>query len=586
MVAYPGSAAAAHAPPRGNINPKPRMNKWTGWAVFLSAAVLFLVANRNAYQGFFQGDELDSLSWTPRAPAAIFARNLVSPIYSTRNFRPVGHLYFRLASEAFGLDFGKYLLPLHLIHLLNVWLLWMVLRNLGASPFAAGAGALFFAFHLAVFDVYWKPMYAFDLFCGTFCLISFLLWIKRRWALSFLAFWLAYKSKELAVMLPAVLACYEFWFGKRRWRPLIPFLLASLSFGLQGILRNPNRNNDYTLHFTPAALEASANFYAAGLFGIPFAGFALLTLPAARRERRAWLGVAAAGLFLVPLVFLPGRLFSAYWYVPLIGVAIAFSSLADARRGWLAAVFLAAWLPWNYLELAEYGKQKLAGDAGSRDYVTQLLASASSLEGIPTFLYHGLPPSFAAWGVGGALNYLHPAMDARVYPMDTPPAEAPPRTADIATLVWEPNHRRLWIAAHDALTLDSTYIMMNQTTPVWQLTAGWYGLEDGFRWTAPRSTARLYRAARATQFEVVLNMGPQLLTALGHTDFSVRLNGVALGAGRLTEPGIRTLRWPLPPGAPGTVAIEFQAGPPCFPHDDPRTLGAAIVSFGFLPSGR
>src|ERR1039457_6823996 len=299
-------------PPRCNIDrwrfallDRSPMNKSIGLALFLAMALLLFIANRGANQGFFQGDELDSLSWTPQIPAADFAKDLVN--------------------------------------LLNVWLLWLVLRNVGASPFAASAGALFFAFHMAVFDVYWKPMYVFDLFCAAFCLLSFLFWIKRRWVLSFLAFWLAYKSKELAVMLPAVLACYEIWFGKRQWRPLIPFFLVSLSFGLQGIFRNPNQDNDYAFRFTPAALAASAKFYAAELFGIPLAGFALLALPAVRRDRRLWLGVAATMLFFVPLVFLPGRLFSAYWYVPLIGVAMALSSLADARYGVLAAVFLAAW---------------------------------------------------------------------------------------------------------------------------------------------------------------------------------------------------------------------------------------------------
>ena len=67
-------------------------------------------------------------------------------------------------------------------------------------------------------------MYAFDLFCATFCLLSLLCWIKRRWVLSFLAFWLAYKSKELAVMLPAILACYELWFGKRQLASADPVL--------------------------------------------------------------------------------------------------------------------------------------------------------------------------------------------------------------------------------------------------------------------------------------------------------------------------------------------------------------------------
>jgi hypothetical protein len=562
------------------------MNKSIGLALFLAMALLFFIANRGASNGFFQGDELDSLSWTPRIPVAGFAQDLVSPVYNARNFRPVGHLYFRIMSGAFGLDFRHYLLPLHLLHLLNVWLLWLVLRNLGASPFAAGAGALFFAFHMAVFDVYWKPMYAFDLFCAAFCLLSLLFWIKRRWVLAFLAFWLAYKSKELAVMLPAVLACYEIWFGKRQWRPLIPFFLVSLSFGLQGIFRNPNQFNDYAFHFTPAALAAGAKFYAAELFGIPFVGFALLALPAIRRERRMWLGVAATVLFFVPLVFLPGRLFSAYWYVPLIGVAMALSSLADTRYGFLAAVFLAAWLPWNYIDLRDYRRQKLAEDADSRDYVRQLRASAALFQGIPTFLYYGLPPAFPAWGAAGALGYLLPDLNVKTYPMEDPAAKKLMHSPAVATLVWVQYNRKLWIAVHDPHTLDSTYIIMNELTPVWQLQDGWFGLEEGFRWAAPDATARLYRAPRATQFEVVLNIGPQVLAALGHTDFSARLNGVPLGTARFTELGVHTVRWPLPPGPPGTVEAEFHADPSYHADGDPRTLGAAVVSFGFLPSGR
>jgi hypothetical protein len=552
------------------------MDKRIGLALFAAVALSFFIANRGASEGFFTGDELDSLSWAPRAPFADFARDLVSPIYNARNFRPVGHLYFRIMQQAFGLDFRYYLLPLHIVHLLNVWLLWMVLRNLGASPFAAGAGALFFTFHLAVFDVYWKPMYVFDLFCATFCLLSLLCWIQRRWVLSFLAFWLAYKSKELAVMLPAVLACYELWYGKRQWRPLIPFFLVSLSFGLQGIFANHGRDNDYTFRFTPAAVAATANFYAAELFGIPFVGFALLAIPAIRRDRRVWLGVAAVLLFFLPLVFLPGRLFSAYWYVPLIGAAMVLSSLADAPYGWLAAVFLAGWLPWNYLDLRGYQEQKLAEDAYTRDYFAQLQTSAALFQGIPAFFYLGLPPSFPSWGVGGALGCLLPHTNVKTYPMGSSAAKAPLQGPAVATLVWTPRRHKLWIAAHGPRTPDATYIINNELTPVWQLTDGWFGLEEGFRWTAPHASARLYRTPRARQFEAVLNMSAPI-------GFTARLNGVTLGTTRSTGSGVRTVRWLLPPGPPGTVEIEFQSDPPFHPPGDPRTLGVPVISFGFLP---
>lgn len=559
------------------------MNKWIGTALFLALAALFLLANRGAYRGFFQGDELDNIGWTSQLPLSVYAQDLVSPIYNARNFRPVGHLYFRIMSRTFGLDFPPYVLPLHLLHLLNVWLLWMVLRSLGASPFAAGAGALFFAFHLAVFDVYWKPMYAFDLFCGTFCLLSLLFWIKRRWVLSFLAFWLAYKSKELAVMLPAVLACYELWYGKRKWRPLVPFFLVSLSFGLQGIFRNPNQNNGYTFRFTPAALAGGARFYAGELFGVPFLGFALLALPAVRRDRRMWLGVAATVLLLVPLVFLPGRLYSAYWYVPLIGVALVLSSLADMRYGVWTAAFLSVWLVWNYADLRNYRTQTLNADAECRAYVAQLQRAAPSLQGISVFLYHGLPPSLPPWGASGALRYLLQT-EIKTYGMEDPAAQGLLRGPAVATLAWVEKTRKLWITAHRPGAQDAAYLVMNELTPVWQLQDGWYGLEEGFRWTAPHATARLYRPPDAAQFEVVISVDEALLAARGYTDFSVRLNGVPLGTARLTEVGIRTLRWPLPDGAAGSVEAGFQSDPPFHAaNGDPRALGAAILSFGFVP---
>jgi hypothetical protein len=266
---------------------------------------------------------------------------------------------------------------------------------------------------------------------------------------------------------------------------------------------------------------------------------------------------------------------------------MAFSSLADGRYGLPAAVFLAAWLPWNCLDLRDYSRQKLAEDAERRDYVAQLQASAASLQGIPEFLYDGLPLSLPPWGVGGALRYLLSSPDVKMYASEDPAAKSLLQSPAVATLVWVERRRKLWITAHHPDTLDSTYIMMNEWTPVWQLTDGWYRLEEGMRWTAPHATARLYRAPRATQFEVVLSVDAQLLAALGHTEFSARLNGVPLGTARLTEPGIRTLRWPLPAGPAGTVQAEFESDPPLHAaNGDSRTLGAAVLSFGFVPSGR
>src|SRR5690348_7062647 len=186
----------------------------------MAAAVLFLILNRAAYKGFFQADDLDTLGWASLAPVGVFLKGLVSLRFSPTNFRPTGYFYYHAMAATAGFDFPKYLIPLHVAHLLNVWLLWLAARHLDLGPVAASAGAFFFGFHAVLFDAWWKPMFVFDILCTTFCLLTLLLYLTNRWLLSLLAFWLAYKSKELAIALPAVLLCYEMFLGEKRWKRL------------------------------------------------------------------------------------------------------------------------------------------------------------------------------------------------------------------------------------------------------------------------------------------------------------------------------------------------------------------------------
>src|SRR5260370_2506564 len=213
---------------------------------------------------------------------------------------------------------------------------------------------------MALFDDFWKPMYVFDVLCARFCLLSLWCYASGRWVLRFAAFWLAYKSKELAVMLPAVLLAFEFWFGKRRWKPLLPFFLVSLSFGVQGILGNPNKDNDYTFRFTAAGLAKTSVFYAGRIFLIPYLGFVVPAFALLGRNRRTWFGLAAMGLFLFPVLFLPGRVFSAYCYLPFAGLGIAITGLAESASPAALALFLALWLAIAFLEVRLRWRHTLA----------------------------------------------------------------------------------------------------------------------------------------------------------------------------------------------------------------------------------
>jgi hypothetical protein len=410
--------------------------------LLLAISIFFLVSNSGAYRGYFQDDEMDNLSWAPFAPATEFGRGLLSPFFQSHNFRPAAEFYFRVLGKFFGLDFPKYIAAIHAIHLLNVWLLWLLVRQFGTSAFSAAAACLFFAFHMASFDIYWKPAYVFDLQCGTYCLLSLLFYTQRRFVLSFVAFWLAYKSKELAVMLPAVFAAYEFWLGEGRWKTLIPFMLVSASFGLQGVFLSPHINSPYTMHFTPQAVETTTRFYSSNILLFHHAGFIAVPLGLWLGNRRVRFGIMAALLFMFPLFFLPGRLESAYCYVPLIGMAVAVSGIVQHRGTIPVVAVLTLWVGFNLCRLSRKQDTALAIAEENRSYITALSNFVQSSPETRVFIVDGLPSAFRFWGVTGTLGYLHPGIPIQTFNMGDDLTRIP---ADVpkAMLKWNSAERTL-----------------------------------------------------------------------------------------------------------------------------------------------
>ena len=544
-------------------------------------AALFLIANRGAYEGYYSDDDLDNLSWTRGALLGDFAMGLVSLRYSPLNFRPAGHFYFYLLGRTAGLDFRWYAAAVHMLHLAGVVLLWLLLRDLAFTPIAAAAGALFFGFHMGLFDALWKPMYVFDVLCAIFSMLCLLAWRRGHLVISFLCFWLAYKSKEQAVMLPLVLAAYELWLGERRWKPLALFFAVALSFGVQGLLFNPNIDNDYTFKLRASSLALTIPFYSSRVLLAPYLGLALLALPFVVRDRRLWFGVAMAGLLLAPVLFLPGRLFAAYLYAPIAALGIAAAALADRFRwGWTAA-FFALWLPSNYAQLRWQRHTALAEAQENRAWTEAAGEAVRQSPETRTFIYDGAPRAMHRWGIAGALRWFTGA-EVKVYDIADAGVSEAFSAPGVMLLGWDPLARKLHAAARTPGGHEASYIEMTRGAPIWQLEEGWYPLEQRFRWIRPKARARLWRPAGARRFDLVVNAGPQLLKDLGFSRVEVLLNGASLGTREFREPGWQRTSWEVSPADPGPVAVEFRVTPEYRPVGrDPRVLGIAIVSFGF-----
>ena len=559
--------------------------------------ILFLIANRGAYKGYFDEDALDNLGLARELSITDFTTGLLTPHFYPNNFRPAGLLYFRALEQTAGLYFPPYVVSLHALHLVSLCLIYWLLRRLRLEMFGACAGALFFSFHMAVFDVFWKPMYVFDLLCGLFCLASMLLYLNNRWVVSLLAFWLAYRAKEVAIMLPFVLIVYEYTLGKRQWRRLIPFFTISAWFGLQALLTNQQRQNDYTLHFDLTSIWKCAVFYSSQIFLIPYLGLAILLL-FFWKDRRVLFGVSAFCLLLIPMLLLPGRLFAAYLYVPLIGLAIAFGALVEGanelhrlkpvppginhplvtwHRPSACALFFAVWLPWNYANLRWDRKAALAKADSNRAYVTGLAKFSREVPAPDTFIYNGGPINAPA--SLGAIRVLYPGHAFRFAVMNDGDAGGALQSRSLAILNWDATAQRLHPVVRTPATPDVSYINMGPDTPAWQLEEGWYGAEGAFRWTKPAARARLERPAGATEFEMKVNVGPAYIERLKRSHIDVALNGTRIGEHDFVQSGWQTVSWQIPPGPAGPVAVSFLVSPP-YPGD--RPLGLALGGFGFV----
>jgi hypothetical protein len=423
--------------------------KLAGPALLAGMLVLFFFANRRVYGSYFQDDDLDTLGWTWTIPPIEYVKAGFSLEHSPGSLRPVGHALYRLLDMTAGLNFPAWAATIQALHAVNALLLWLLLRQFGVSEGPALAGLIVFVFHPATFDAYWRPMFVFDVLCATFSLACVLLYAQRRWVLSFVSFWLAYRSKELAVMLPAVLLLYEFTFGDRKPLRLLPFALASASFTVQAVLRNrQGAPPEYTLHFSWEALAKTSRFYFYRMFRNFAIGGALVASAFALRDRRLAFAVPAALLFLAPLLFLPNRMLPVYVYLSLAFIGLQVALLAD-RRQWsrlaAPAIMLLVWVPVTWSRLHDYEQRELAGAGMNRLWVTTVGDFVRSSPETRDFVVDGRPSSMAAWGARGALTYFTRKGDIRLASADSAEGRLLLEGNDVGLLVWDERARTLQV---------------------------------------------------------------------------------------------------------------------------------------------
>jgi hypothetical protein len=284
-------------------------------------------------------------------------------------------------------------------------------------------------------------------------------------------------------------------------------------------------------------------------------------------------------LFLTPVLFLPGRIETAYVYLPFTGLALAFAGAAEIFHPAVIVAALLLFVPLELHDMRIERRDKLAKDDDARAWVTTWSKYVAGSGPIDTFLWNGTPFGFGGFGIEGAIKCLYPGTNYHIRYYHHPPV-----TLDgnrVAVLTWNQGRHKLDIVSHDAGTRDATYIDANVDTPVWQLGDGWSNPEGGFRWIAPLTSLRLERPDGAQRFEMrVLVIGAVLQTS-GAVTVQPSFNDVALPAQKLTQAGWQTVTFDLPASPSGATNVTIHTDPPFHAPGDPRTLGIAVGALGF-----
>ncbi len=162
------------------------------------------------------------------------------------SYTPLTTLSFAVENHFSGLTPWVYHLNNLLLHLLCTLLVFIFLRQLGASLFVAFVATLLFGIHpMRVESVAWVSERK-DVLYGLFYLLSLVFYIsfhrtKKQafYLLALVAFILALLSKIQAVTLPLILLLIDYFLeGKFRPRQLlnkIPFFILSLLTGIAGV---------------------------------------------------------------------------------------------------------------------------------------------------------------------------------------------------------------------------------------------------------------------------------------------------------------------------------------------------------------
>lgn len=294
---------------------------------------------------------IDNFYWSPGLERLLYSQFLLWKGY----YRPMGGVFYLPILSFWGLNPAPYHVGLSLLMMGCVYLVYRLVRQLGGGQLAGGLAALVTCYHAGLANLYYNTAFVYDALCGFFLLaaLDYYIGIRKRerqlnlrqQAVFTALFMCALNSKEMALMLPALVLAYEWIYhppADRKWGALTAWLRAQGSVavfaGLLTVLDLYGKVFGYDaltgmagyqpvfswyrlLDYQKTFLRDAAFFETGGLGVLVF--WLTISYLAWRPAARPILRFCWAFLVITPLPieFLPGKS-QACLYIPMIGLAV------------------------------------------------------------------------------------------------------------------------------------------------------------------------------------------------------------------------------------------------------------------------
>ncbi|HET9215635.1 MAG TPA: hypothetical protein VFR18_01575 [Terriglobia bacterium] len=184
---------------------------------------------------YLSTDDFNNLYWAQRQNGVQTIEHLVNPASSA--VRPTGMAFYWVLFNIFHVNAAPYHWTAWLLHAINTWLVYLVLKRITGSQAGGVIGAMLFASQAAFADIYWNFGSIFELLSAMGFFVGILWWLKqpRSWTIVLactVLFLFSLKAKEMAITLPAIWLLCDLVLQKKPFIKTAGFLLPPAALGI------------------------------------------------------------------------------------------------------------------------------------------------------------------------------------------------------------------------------------------------------------------------------------------------------------------------------------------------------------------